>query len=130
MTNIDIAKVFNSIADLLEIKEDSIFKIRAYRKAARAIELYTKDLETMVKSGESLRAITGVGEALAKKIVELVTTGSLGYYENLKAEFPAGTTNLLAISGAGPRVTNRLSRDLGTTSVEEVEHALNDVQAS
>lgn len=126
MKNSEIAKVFNDIADLLELKGENAFKIRAYQKAARAIEHYPRELKAMLEQGEGLRNIPGVGEAIAKKTTELVTTGKLGYYENLKAEFPEGITNLLSIPGIGPKTANKLSSELGVTSVEQLEQAIND----
>ena len=108
MKNTAIAKVFSDIADLLELKGENVFKIRAYQKAARAIEHYPKEIRIMLDGGEDLQNIPGVGEAIAKKTTELVTTEKLGYYENLKAEFPEGITNLLAIPGIGPKTANRL----------------------
>ena len=126
MKNTAIAKVFSDIADLLELKGENVFKIRAYQKAARAIEHYPKEIRIMLDEGEDLQNIPGVGEAIAKKTTELVTTGKLGYYENLKAEFPEGITNLLAIPGIGPKTANRLSRELGISSVDALEQAILD----
>jgi DNA polymerase (family 10) len=126
MKNTAIAKVFNDIADLLELKGENVFKIRAYQKAARAIEHYPRELKIMLDQGEDLESIPGVGEAIAKKTTELVTTGKLGYFENLKAEFPEGITNLLAIPGIGPKTANRLSSELGINSVDALEQAIND----
>ena len=125
MKNTAIAKVFQDIADLLELKGEIAFKIRAYQKAARAIEHYPRELKFMIEEGENLRSIPGVGDAIAKKATELVTTGKLGYYENLKAEFPEGITNLLAIPGIGPKTANRLSSELGIFSVDDLEQAIN-----
>jgi DNA polymerase (family 10) len=126
MKNSDVAKVFQDIADLLELKGENVFKIRAYQKAARAIEHYPRELEAMVGKGEDLHSIPGVGEAIAKKTTELIATGRLGYYEDLKAEFPQGITNLLAIPGIGPKTANRLSSELGIDSVDELEQAIHD----
>jgi len=126
MKNSEVAKVFQDIADLLELKGENAFKIRAYQKAARAIEHYPRELKIMIEEGEDLRAIPGVGEAIAKKATELITTGKLGYYENLKAEFPAGITNLLAIPGIGPKTANKLSSELGITSVDDLERAIKE----
>ncbi|MDH4067625.1 MAG: DNA polymerase/3'-5' exonuclease PolX [Dehalococcoidia bacterium] len=126
MKNIEVAKVFQDIADLLELRGENVFKIRAYQKAARAIEHYPKELNAMIDEGEDLHSIPGVGEAIAKKTTELITTGKLGYYENLKAEFPQGITNLLAIPGIGPKTANKLSSELGISSVDELERAIND----
>ncbi len=125
MKNTAIAKVFQDIADLLELKGENVFKIRAYQKVARAIEHHPRELKIMIDEGEDLQSIPGVGEAIAKKTTELVTTGKLGYYENLKAEFPQGITNLLAIPGIGPKTANRLSSELGIVSVDDLEQAIN-----
>ena len=124
--NSDVAKVFQDIADLLELKGENVFKIRAYQKAARAIDYHPRELEAMTEDGEDLQSIPGVGEAIAKKATELIATGKLGYYENLKAEFPQGITNLLDIPGIGPRTANKLSSELGISSVDELERAIDD----
>ncbi|MFC2065948.1 hypothetical protein ACFLUO_02645 [Chloroflexota bacterium] len=87
MENTEIAAVFDDIASLLEIKKDNIFKIRAYQKVARSIEQTPMEMERLVAE-DRLGEIPGVGEAITKKITELVTTGKLDYYEKLKAEFP------------------------------------------
>jgi len=87
MLNAEIAKVFQDIAELLKLKKDNIFKIRAYQKAAHSIEELSVEVEQLVVE-DKLKEIPGVGEAINKKITELVTTGHLGYYERLKAEFP------------------------------------------
>ncbi len=85
MTNTDIAQVFTDIAELLKLKKDNIFKIRAYERVAKAIEQLPAEVEQMVREGR-LKEIPGVGEAITKKLAELVTTGRLEYYEKLKAE--------------------------------------------
>ena len=85
MNNAEIARVFQDIAELLKLKKDNIFKIRAYQKAARAIEELPVEVEQLVAE-DKLREVPGVGEAITKKIIELVNTGRLGFYERLKAE--------------------------------------------
>jgi DNA polymerase (family 10) len=87
MQNSEIARIFLEIAELLRLKKENIFKIRAYEKAARAIGELEADVGQLVVEGK-LREIPGVGEAINKKISELVETGKLGFYEKLKAEFP------------------------------------------
>ena len=87
MQNAEIAAVFNDIAEMLKLKKDNIFKIRAYQKVARAIEELPVAVAQLVAENR-VREIPGAGEAITKKITELVTTGKLGYYERLKAEFP------------------------------------------
>ena len=88
MNNTEIAAVFKDIAYLLKCKKDNIFKIRAYEKAAMSIEQLTTDAGQLAREGR-LKEIPGVGEAINKKIIELVDTGHLEYYEKLKTE-PAG----------------------------------------
>ncbi len=85
MQNSEIADVLLDIAYLLECRKESWFKIRAYRKAAQSIQELTVDVEQLARENR-LREIPGVGEAINKKITELVNTGHLEYYERLKAE--------------------------------------------
>jgi DNA polymerase (family 10) len=85
MQNSEIAKVFYDIAEMLTSKKDNIFKIRAYQKVARAVEELPVPVEQLVVEGR-IKEIPGAGEAIAKKIIELVTTGKLSYLERLKAE--------------------------------------------
>jgi len=87
MKNAEVAAVFNDIAEMLTLKKDNIFKIRAYRKVARAIMELNVPAEQLVAENR-IGEIPGAGEAITKKINELVTTGRLEYYERLKAEFP------------------------------------------
>ena len=84
MKNSEIARVFQDIADLLELKGENIFKIRAYQKVSRSIEQLPVEVEQLVRE-ERLREIPGVGEAINKKITELVTTGRLEYYQKLNS---------------------------------------------
>lgn len=85
MNNSEIVAVFTDIAYLLKCRKDNIFKIRAYERAAKSIEQLPVAVEQMVREGR-LKEVPGVGEAINKKITELVTTGRLEYYEKLKAE--------------------------------------------
>ena len=91
MKNSEIAAVFKDIAYLLKCRKDSIFKIRAYEKVVKSIESMPVDVEQLVRE-DRLKEIPGVGEAINKKITELVNTGRLEYYEKLKAEL-AGVKN-------------------------------------
>lgn len=126
MNNAEIAKVFEDIADLLELKGENVFKIRAYRRAARAIAYLPKEVEVMVAMGEDLKTVPGVGEAIARKVTELITTGKLDYYEKLRAEFPPGISTLLTIPGIGPKTAMKLVTELGVQSVDELERAIRD----
>jgi DNA polymerase (family 10) len=85
MTNAEIADVFEDIAGMLRLKKDNIFKIRAYQKVARSITELDVPVEQLVAEGR-LKEVPGAGEAIMKKITELVNTGRLAYYERLKAE--------------------------------------------
>jgi len=87
MNNQEVAAVFDDIAHRLELKKDNVFKIRAYRKVARSIEQLPVEIGQLAKE-DRLKEVPGVGEAIAKKITELITTGRLEYYEKLKAESP------------------------------------------
>ena len=125
MKNSEIAHIFQDIADLLEIKGEIIFKVRAYQKAARAIENLPQEITSMVESGKNLKDIPGVGEAISGKIAEIVKTGKLQYYENLKTEFPSGITALLEIPGIGPKTAKKLS-DTGINNIDDLEKAILD----
>ncbi|OGO33253.1 MAG: hypothetical protein A2Z29_02575 [Chloroflexi bacterium RBG_16_56_11] len=87
MTNAEIAFIFADIATMLRLKKDNIFKIRSYEKVARSITGLSVTVSQLV-SENRLGEIPGAGEAIIKKITELVATGRLAYYEKLKAEFP------------------------------------------
>ncbi len=125
MKNTEIAGVFQDIADLLELKGENRFKIRAYQRAAKTIEFLPKEIAVFLAEGGDLKNIPGVGEAIAKKTEELVKTGKMQYYQDLRAEFPEGVTELMEIPGVGPKTTKKLS-DLGIKSVEELEKAIQD----
>ena len=125
MNNKEIAKVFQDIADLLELKGENPFKIRAYQKAARSIEHLPVEMERLVAE-DKLKGIPGVGEAITKKITELVTTGKLEFYENLKAEFPEGISTLLDLPGIGPKTAMLLTRELDIKSIDELEAAITE----
>lgn len=125
MTNAEIAKIFRDIGDLLDMKGENVFKVRAYQKAARAIEYSPAEMEQLLKEGK-LEEVPGVGEAIARKIAEMITTGRLKYYEELRAEFPPGISELMDVPGVGPRRAMQLSKDLGVTSVAELEQAIQE----
>ena len=123
MKNSEICKIFEDIADLLELKGENPFKIRAYRNVSHAIKELPVELEQLTAEGR-LGEVPGVGEAIARKITELVTTGRLEFYEKLKAEFPEGISNLLRIPGVGPKTAILLINELGIKSVAELEAAI------
>ena len=115
-----IAEVLESIAQMLELKGETVFKVRAYQNAARAIETYPGDLGKAVEDG-SLDKVPGIGKALLEKIGSLVTTGQLEYYEKLKAEFPPGIFELFELQGLGPKKIKALWEQLGVTNLAQLE---------
>ncbi|MBI2849032.1 MAG: DNA polymerase/3'-5' exonuclease PolX [Chloroflexi bacterium] len=125
MNNAIMAEVMDGIAELLELKGESPFKVRAYRRASQVIEGLPTEVERMMREGRLLE-IPGVGESIAKKIEELITTGQCEYYENLRREFPEGITRLMDVPGIGPKTAVRLSQELGVTSVDDLEQAVMD----
>jgi len=88
LTNEEIAAVFTDIAALLKLKKENIFKIRAYEKVARNIRELKEPVENIVRENR-ITEIPGAGEAITKKLNELIFSGKLEFYEKLKAEFPA-----------------------------------------
>ena len=120
-----IADLFESIAQMLELKGEVIFKVRAYTNAARALETWPGDLAKAVAE-EKLGEISGVGKAIAEKIAELVTTGELAYFNRLKAEFPPGIFEMFEIVGMGPKKIKAVWEKLNVTTVDELEKACVD----
>ena len=121
MKNREIARMFSEIADVLEIKEENVFKIRAYRKAALNLEGLTRDLAGL--SHKELLEIPGVGTDLAAKIEEYLQTGAMAKYDKLKEEIPAGVFALLAVPDLGPKTAKTIYDSLKVTSIEELEQA-------
>jgi len=126
MTNIEIAKIFHELADLLEMKGENQFKVRAYREASRTFKSLPREVADMLRDGENLEEIPGIGEAIAKKITEMVDTGRLRLHDELRAEFPEGILNMLSIPGIGPKMAMHLHAELGVGSVSELESAIRD----
>jgi DNA polymerase (family 10) len=87
VTNAEISAIFTDIAAVLRLKKDNIFKIRAYEKVAKSIAELKEPVEKLAAEGR-LKEIPGAGEAIQKKLTELVATGRLAFYERLKASFP------------------------------------------
>ena len=122
MRNLELAEIFDRIADMLEIKGENTFKVRAYRKVVLTLENLPEDIQRIYELGR-LRKIPGVGEGIAKKIEELLKTGKLGYYEELKKSLPEGLVDLLLVPDVGPKTAQFLYRKLGIGSISELEKA-------
>jgi len=120
MRNLEIAKLFNEIADLLEIKEENVFRIRAYRRAAMNLESLTEEIEAVAARG-GLSEIAGIGKDLAAKIQQALETGRIAYLEELRKEIPRGVVELMAIPGVGPKTAKLFFDKLHVDSVEKLE---------
>ncbi|MSP79214.1 MAG: DNA polymerase/3'-5' exonuclease PolX [Dehalococcoidia bacterium] len=124
-SNEQIGKVFERLADLSELKGESVFKVRAYQRAARTIEHFPEPLESWVRQSKDLKVIEGIGDAIAKKISDLVNTGVVKEYEELKALFPEGVIEIMDVPGVGPKTAARLVNELGVRSVDDLVVAIN-----
>jgi DNA polymerase (family 10) len=123
MDKSQITDILEEIAVLLELKGENPFKARAYTNAARALDTIEGDIAQLVAENR-LGEIAGIGDALQKKITELVTTGRLGYYDELRASVPEGLLALMEIPSLGAKKINALHAKLGIKNVAELESAL------
>lgn len=121
--NAAIADVLESIANLLEIDDESPFRIRAYRNAADTIRLLDPPLCAMVAAGERLTTVQDIGPAIAKKVEEIVRAGCAVYLEQLEAERSPGLLELLRIPGLGPKRVRALRDGLGISSIDDLRAA-------
>ena len=122
MNKKEVAEILEQIGTLLELKNENPFKVRAYYNAARALDGFAGDLETLVKKNR-LHDIRGIGSGLSEKITELVTTGKLKYYEELKKSLPSGLLEMLNIPGVGPKKAKKLYKELGIKTIGDLERA-------
>ena len=120
--NADIARCFEELADLLELRDENPFRVRAYRNAARLVgDLRLDVADTLAKGGE-LPKLPGIGEDLAGKMREIAATGSCRLLEQLRRKFPAGITELLTLPGLGPKRVRTLY-DKHIASLADLERA-------
>ena len=124
MNNLAIARVLNEIADLLEIKDENPFKIRAYRTAAETIGDEPDAVAEM--SPQARLALPGIGKDLAAKIGELIDSGRIAYHQQLLQEFPPTILDLLRLQGVGPKTVARLYREIGVSTLDGLEQAAHD----
>jgi DNA polymerase (family 10) len=122
MNNFAVARVFSRIADLMEIQGQDFFKIRAYRNAAQVMQDLTESLEVLAERGE-LKAIPGVGDAIADKTRDILATGTTRLYDRLREEVPESLTGLLHLSGFGPKKIQAVWKHLGVTDLDSLEAA-------
>jgi DNA polymerase (family 10) len=121
----EISALLDEIGVLLELQGENQFKVRAYRNASRVIESTDADIQEMVRA-HTLIELPGIGDAIAEKIAELVTTGKLGYYDALKEMTPPGLLEMLAIPSLGPKKIRALSQQLSIRTIADLEKACDD----
>lgn len=122
MTKEGIAEVLDQIATLLELKTENPFKIRAYTNAARSIETFGGNLGDL-KDEETLEKIPGIGKAIAAKVKELAETGSLKFFDELRAEFPANILEMFSLPGLGAKKVKALYEKLNVSSIAQLQEA-------
>jgi DNA polymerase (family 10) len=122
MNKDEVASVLTNIATLLELKGENPFKSRAYMSAARALEGIAEPLDKVIAE-ERLNQVKGIGDSIQKKILELINTGKLGYYEELKAATPPGLVLMLDIPGLGPKKIKVMHDELKIETIEQLEQA-------
>jgi DNA polymerase (family 10) len=126
MDNQSLSRVLHDIADVLEIKGESFFRIRSYRMSAESVGSHGEDVAEMIRGGDDLGSITGVGAGIAAKLRELVETGRCEYHEELLSEVPRSLLDLLKVPGLGPKGVSLVFRELGVRSAEDLEAAIAD----
>jgi DNA polymerase (family 10) len=122
--NKQVAQVLAQIADLLEIRGDNAFKVRAYRTAGETIATWPQAVSTLDDAG--LRTIPGIGKDLTARIKELATTGSSAYHQELLAQFPPTILDVLRLQGVGPKTVAMLYSELNIRSVDDLAAAAKD----
>ncbi len=125
MKNADIAAAFDRIADALEIKGESGFKVQAYRKAARVLSDLTEDVARVAAEGR-LETVPGIGSGIARKIVEYLETGGMARLREALAAVPAGLLELLEIPGLGGKTVHLMQEELGIKGLSDLKRVIAD----
>ncbi|MBM3969871.1 MAG: DNA polymerase/3'-5' exonuclease PolX [Planctomycetes bacterium] len=124
MQNVEIARLFEELADLLELDGANPFRVRAYRNASRTLEALSADVATIVgRDPGELQQLEGIGKDLADKIVVIVRTGALPQLEELKTKLPPGVVQMLRIPGLGPKKVAALFKELGLQTLDSLKQA-------
>ena len=120
--NSDVARMLDRIADLLEFKNENFFKVRSYRTASSAIADLNSPVADAVAAGGSveLQKIPGIGKGISAQIVEIVTTGSSAYFDELTRDLPVSVLDLRRVSGIGLKTAQVLFSDFGIKSLDEL----------
>ncbi len=120
--NVEVARAFYELADLLEIKGEDFFKIKAYRRAARAIAGLNRPVEDLYRQNK-LSLVPGIGRNITAKVGELIEKGKIEKLEKLRAEIPRGLLEIMALPGIGSKRAGFLYEKLGVTTLEDLERA-------
>jgi len=118
-----VVSIFKEMADLLSIKGENPFRVRAYEKAAQALEHLPGDLEDLYNH-DKLKDIPGIGKGMLEKIATILNTGRLPAYEELKSEMPEGARELLFISEVGPKTIKLLYERAGVRNIKDLEASI------
>ncbi|MBI4501092.1 MAG: DNA polymerase/3'-5' exonuclease PolX [Gemmatimonadetes bacterium] len=122
--NVEVARIFRELADLLEIQGANPFRLRAYRNAARSIEELPESVDAIARSDpDRLCELPGIGKNLAGKIVEIVTSGTLAALREVSRELPRGLTTLMGVRGLGAKRARALYDGLGIHTLKQLERA-------
>src|ERR671938_595525 len=123
MTNAEVAATFRRLADLLAIRGEDAYRVSAYRRAAESIGQASESIAALRQAGR-LQEIPGVGMEIARKIADLLDTGTFRLLQEVEAQFPPGVASLLAVPGLGPRRARALYQTLGIDSLDALRAAL------
>lgn len=121
--NSEIAALFERLADLLDIEGANPFRVRAYRNAAQTLRGYPRDMDSLIKGGEDLTDLPGIGKDLAEKIKTIVDTGKLPALQEVEVRTPGMLSDLMKIEGLGPKRVKALYKNLDIRSVDDLRRA-------
>jgi DNA polymerase (family 10) len=121
--NVDVVRTLERVADLLEIRGENTFKVRAYRMAAAQVDNLGEPLADIAARDGGLRGLDGFGRAIAEKVAELLDTGRLQYLEQLEEDVPPTLLALCELPGVGPRTAAQLWKEGGISTIDELDAA-------
>jgi len=119
MTNRQMAAILFNIATLLDMAQDNVYRVRAYRRAARRLLSLREEAAAIVARGDDL-PLPGVGARIRRKLAELIDAGVMAFYDELIEDVSPAVRSLMAVDGVGPKTALRLSQDLGITTPREL----------
>ena len=127
-TNERAAEILDEIGDMLDILDESTFRVRAYHKAAASVRSLTRPIADIYREGgvKALDEIPGVGSHTALRLEELIATGRLPYYEELREKIPESVTELMVIPGIGPKKAKKIYETLGISTLDELMSAITE----